>query len=124
MITLKLERLKDILTISSFGYNFVAMKKVPNRNSSLTLSSQEDLKKTNSKLVAEIFIKNKIIHDLNIENSWKKSQEYSQDINYGRLFTVLQKFKVDLEKAHDTASFNFSSNASFSLIRTLIFSYA
>ena len=77
------------------------MKKVPSRNSSLPApSSQEESKKSNSKLVAEIFIKNKIIHDLTIEGAWKKNQEFSQDLNYGKLFSVLQKLKEDLEKAY------------------------
>lgn len=84
------------------------MKKIPNRNSSVPNRNSsipqsvhpEDIGKSNSKLVAEIFIKNKIIHDLTVQRAWKKSSEFPVDVEHGKLFYVLQKFKVDLEKAY------------------------
>jgi hypothetical protein len=94
------------------------MKKIPARNSSVPSRNSSvprnlslpqspadkeppsDLSKANAKLVAEIFIKNKIIHDLTVENAWKKSSESPLEKNYGKLFTVLKKINVDLEKAY------------------------
>lgn len=84
------------------------MKKVPDRNSSVPSRNSsipqnvpsEDLKKANSKLVAELFIKNKIIHDLTVEGAWKRGSEFTMEMNHGKLFSVLQKMKVDLERAY------------------------
>jgi hypothetical protein len=91
------------------------MKKVPDRNSSFIdrassvprrqssiarTPEPDDMKKANSKLVAELFIKNKIIHDLTVQGAWKKASEMSIEMNHGKLFSVLQKLKVDLEKAY------------------------
>ena len=83
------------------------MKKIPNRNSSLPTQQNQIVlpkveEKSNAKLVAEIFVKNKIIHDLTLKNAWEKAAE-SQPPDVGKLFLVLQKFKNDLEQAYEAS---------------------
>jgi hypothetical protein len=37
---------------------------------------------------------------MTIENAWKKCSDSPLEKNYGKLFAVLQKINIDLEKAY------------------------
>ena len=83
------------------------MSKIPHRYSSLGAAAkpateEDDMKIANSKLASEILIKNKIIHDLTVEETWKIASTFNNEPSESekfKLFSLLEKFKVDLEKA-------------------------
>ena len=63
--------------------------------------------KTHQKLVAELSVKNKIIYDLTVQENWLRGQIASQKQvqvdpdERARLFSLLERFRSDLESAKE-----------------------
>ena len=104
-----LSKIDDVEDTSTQAAQQVTNPSVPDKFSSETEAEKEkssQLQKRLAKLQAEVHVKNKIIHDLTVQETRLKAQIPTSSLQpssdeRSRLFSLLEKFRTDLDQAKE-----------------------